>query len=377
MQPRGAGVVYRKPSAGSPEMAVTPLRSRVPTGRLSRAIGVYGLLLLTVLLIVFFSLLLPSTFPTALNFRAILSDKAEVAFVSLAAMIPLATNKFDLSIGYGLGLSHILVIGLQVQQGLPWPLAVLAVCCIGLAVGTINGLLVEAAQIDSFIATLGTGSVLYAISFAYTGGQQIVGNLPSAFVEINNAAPLGIPAPAIYVVLLAIGMWLAFEYLPVGRYLYAIGANPRAAELTGIPKRRYVVLAFAGSGLITAFAGVVLGAKLQIGQSNVGNEFLLPAFVGALLGSTAIKLGRVNVWGTITAVLVLAIGISGIEQLGSSFFVEPLFNGTTLLIAVGLAGYAARRRVRTAVIEEERAMAMAAPSQEDPPGVDPEAGVKS
>src|SRR2546430_12806271 len=99
-------------------MAAARLRSRFLTGRLSRAIGVYGLLLLTVLLIAFFSLLLPSTFPTPLNFRAILSDKAEVAFVSLAAMIPLATNKFDLSIGYGLGLAHILVIGLQVQQGL-------------------------------------------------------------------------------------------------------------------------------------------------------------------------------------------------------------------------------------------------------------------
>jgi ribose transport system permease protein len=100
----------------------------------------------------------------------------------------------------------------------------------------------------------------------------------------------------------------------------------------------------------------VLGSKLQIGQANVGNEFLLPAFVGALLGSTAIRVGRVNVWGTLVAVAVLAVGISGIEQLGSSFFVEPLFNGTTLLIAVGLAGFAARRRVRIAVREDERAM---------------------
>jgi ribose transport system permease protein len=324
--------------------------------RPAQILGPYGLLLLTALLVVFFSLLLPSTFPTALNVRAILSDKSTVAFLSLAAMIPLSTNKFDLSIGFGVGLAHILAIGLQVQLGVPWPLAVLAVMLIGLTVGTINGLLVEAAQIDSFIATLGTGSVLYAISFAYTGGQQIVGVLPPQFIAINGSTPLGIPAPAIYVFVLALAMWVAYEYLPIGRYLYAIGSNPRAAELSGIPKRRYVIFAFAASGLITASAGVVLGSKLQIGQANVGNEFLLPAFVGALLGSTAIRVGRVNVWGTLVAVAVLAVGISGIEQLGSSFFVEPLFNGTTLLIAVGLAGFAARRRVRIGVREDERAM---------------------
>ena len=304
----------------------------------------YGLLLAIVLLIILFSLLLPSTFLTAITFRSILSDQSIVALVALAQMIPLAANKFDLSVGYGIGLAHILSIGLQVNAGLPWPITVGLVCSTGLMIGILNGLLVEAAQIDSFIATLGTGSILYAISIAYTGGQQIVGPLPHGFTEINDMSLLGIPAPAIYVLVLAIALWVAFEYMPIGRYIYAIGANPRAAQLVGIPKSRYVVLAFAASGLTTAFAGVVLGAKLQVGQSNVGPPYLLPSFVGALLGSTAFRLARVNVWGTIVAVTLLSIGIAGIEQLGSSFYVEPLFNGTTLLIAVGLAGLTSRRQ---------------------------------
>jgi ribose transport system permease protein len=304
----------------------------------------YGLLFVTVALIILFTFLLPSTFLTALTFRSILSDQSIVALVSLAQMIPLAANKFDLSVGYGIGLAHILSIGFQVEAGLPWPIAVFLVCAVGLAVGVLNGLLVEAAQIDSFIATLGTGSILYAISIAYTGGQQIVGQLPAGFTAINDLVFFGVPAPAIYVLVLAVVLWIAFEYLPMGRYIYAIGANPKAAELVGINKSRFVVLAFAASGLITAFAGVVLGAKLQIGQSNVGPPYLLPSFVGALLGSTAFRLARVNVWGTIVAVILLSIGIAGIEQLGSSFYVEPLFNGTTLLIAVGLAGMTSRRR---------------------------------
>jgi ribose transport system permease protein len=315
----------------------------------------YGLLLVTVILIILFTVLLPSTFLTLLTFRSILSDQSIVALVSLAQMIPLAANKFDLSVGYGIGLAHILSVGFQVEAGVPWQGAVLLVCAIGLIVGIINGLLVEAAQIDSFIATLGTGSILYAISIAYTGGQQIVGQLPDGFTAINDMLILGVPAPAVYVLVLAVTLWICFEYLPIGRYIYAIGANPRAAQLVGIPKSRYVVLAFAASGLITAIAGVILGAKLQIGQSNVGPPYLLPSFVGALLGSTAFRLARVNVWGTIVAVILLSVGIAGIEQLGSSFYVEPLFNGVTLLIAVGLAGLTSRRQKSSGVVASQRA----------------------
>ena len=80
---------------------------------------------------------------------------------------------------------------------------------------------------------------------------------------------------------------------------------------------------------------------------------MLPSFVGALLGATTVKPGRVNIWGTIIAVMMLAIGISGIQQLGGAFYVEPLFNGLTLIIAVGLAGFAVRRRMR-AKVEENR-----------------------
>ena len=134
--------------------------------------------------------------------------------------------------------------------------------------------------------------------------------------------------------------------MPAGRRLYATGANRKAAELTGVPARRLVMGAFVTSGLIVGLAGVILAARLQVAQSSVGPEFLLPAFVGALLGATTVRPGRVNAWGTIIAVLVLAVGIAGLQQLGNSFFVEPIFQGAALIISVGLAGYAARRRKR-------------------------------
>ncbi len=312
--------------------------------RLTRLLPVYGLLILTIILIALFSIILPDTFPTLLDLRSIIADKAIIALLSLAAMIPMASGKIDLTVGYGIVIWHILAISLQTMYGLPWPLAVAVVLLLGAVVGLINGLLVEVAYIDSFIATLGTGTALYAIALWHTGGRQVLGNLPRGFLALNGTMVFGLPIAGFYVLGLAVILWFALEHLPIGRYLYAIGANPRAAALNGIPVRRYTVAAFVASGLLTAIAGVLLASKLRIGQASVGLEYLLPALVGAFLGSTTIKPGRVNVWGTIIGVAILAVGIAGIQQFGGSFWVEPMFNSITLLVAIGIAGYAQRRR---------------------------------
>ncbi len=312
--------------------------------RLIRLAPVYGLVILTVLLIGLFSILLPNTFPTLLNLRAILSDKAIIALLSLAAMIPMVAGRIDLTVGYGIVLWHILAISFQVNFGMPWPLAVAIVIILGAITGVLNGILVEVAKIDAFIATLGTGTVLYAIALWHSGGRQVVGALDPAFYQLSGKWVLGLPITAFYVAAVSLLMWFVLEFTPVGRFLYAIGANQKAAELNGIPTRKYVVAAFVASGTLSAIAGVLLASKLRIGQASVGLEFLLPALVGAFLGSTTIKPGRVNVWGTIIGVTILAVGISGIQQFGGSFWVEPLFNGATLLIAIGIAGYAQRKK---------------------------------
>ena len=144
--------------------------------RLGRAIPVYGLLMLTVALALLFSALLPDTFPTLFNLRAILSDKSVIALLALAATIPMITGKIDLTVGYGIVLWHILAISLQTRLGLPWPVAVLIVLACAALFGVLNGLLVELVQIDSFIATLGTGTVIYALAMWHSGGRQVVGD---------------------------------------------------------------------------------------------------------------------------------------------------------------------------------------------------------
>jgi ribose transport system permease protein len=319
-------------------------------GSIGIKVGTYGLPILAVAIFILFSLLLPDTYPTASNLQAILSNQSIPALLALAAMIPIVTAKFDLSMGYSLGLSHVIVMYFLVNSTYSWQV----ICLIAIAgtsvVGLVNGLLVEFAQIDSFIATLGTGSVLYALSGWITGGGRIVPpieGLPVGFTNLMNAHFLGLPIGAYYIIALVLILVIVLEYLPVGRGLYVIGSNPRAAELIGIPKRRYVILAFVASSAITGFAGCLLAAQQQVGNPSIGSEYLLPAFVGALLGSTTIRLGRANALGTLVAVAILAIGVAGIQQLGADFWATPLFNGLTLLAAVGLAGYSARRRLKS------------------------------
>jgi ribose transport system permease protein len=328
--------------------AIEPTRTELANlsfgPKVIRLLPVYGLPILAVLLVILFSILLPTTFPTMLNLRSILGDKSIIAMLALAATIPMMAGRIDLTVGYGIVMWHVLAISLQTIFGLEWWVAALIVLLLGTLVGAINGILVEVAQIDSFIATLGTGTILYALALWHTEGRQVFGSLPPEFTKLFTTSLLGLPIATFYVLGLSLILWIASEFMPIGRMLYAIGANQRAAVLNGIPSRRFVVGAFMLSGFICAFAGVILAAKLRIGQASVGLEYLLPALVGAFLGSTTIRPGRVNIWGTVVGVGILAIGISGIQQFGGAFYVEPLFNGATLLIAIGIAGYAQRRR---------------------------------
>jgi ribose transport system permease protein len=315
---------------------------------LANFVAVYGLLVVFLLIMVIFGLLRPASFFSATNINTILVSQSVTAILALGEMIPLATKQFDLSIGYLLGMAQVLVVGLQVLQGLSWPEATAIILVLSLLAGFLNGTLVTWFGIDSFIATMGTGTLFYGVTNWYSNGEQIGGmNLPASFTNLTQIV-YGIPLPALYVAVIAIILWLVTERLPVGRNLYVIGANVRAAELTGINVKRHVMGAFVASGLLSGFAGIVLGSILQTGTPSVGPEYLLPAFAATLLGATSIKPGRVNVVGTLLSVLVLAFSFSGVQQLGAPFYVQYFFNGGILIVAVGLSVYATQRRRRAA-----------------------------
>lgn len=317
-----------------------------------RILTIYGMVILAVLLFVVFAIAKPGTFPTLLNFQLLASAKAPLLIIALAVTVPMITGKIDLSAGYAAGLWQVMALSWQVH-GLDFRLTILLCLLGGALIGLLNSLLIELAQVDAFIATLATGQVIYAITMWYTGGQQVTdaaGVRAKAFDELATWSLGPIPGPFVMAVIVAVIMWAVMEFLPVGRYLYAVGANPAAARLTGIPRRACVAAAMTSSGVLAALAGVLLAARQAgIAQANIGPDFLMPALAAAFLGSTTIKPGRVNALGTVLGVFITTIGISGLQQLlPGNFFLEPLFNGLTLIAAITIASMASRQRLARA-----------------------------
>jgi ribose transport system permease protein len=334
-------------SGSNPDLTHVPQgseRPRLMPETASHLVATYGLLVVFVLVILIFGVIRPESFLSATNLDSILVSQSITALLALAEMIPLATRQFDLSVGYHLGVAQVLIVGLQVREGMDFLEAGTLILTLSLLIGYMNGILVTRFKIDSFIATMGTGTLLYGIANWYSNGEQIVGiNLSEIFTDMTQVLH-GIPLPALYVAFVAIILWIVTERLPLGRNLYVIGANPRAAELLGININNHVLGTFVASGLLSGIAGLLLGSMLQTGTPSVGPEYLLPAFAATLLGATSIKPGRVNVVGTLLSVLVLAFSFSGVQQLGAPFYVQYFFNGSILIIAVGLSIYAARKR---------------------------------
>ena len=323
-----------------------PDRLRQLARTLLRGERPYMLYIAFAILLVVFSLASP-WFLSLDNFLNIGRQTALVSIIAVGMTFVIIARQIDLSVGSTLALSGMIAALAMAHIDNNWFVGAVAGIGTGALVGLINGVLVTRAKINSFIATLGSGTLLLGLNQWYTGGRQVVGVLPHDFILLSARIDhTGIPATVVYVLVISLVLWVVFDYLPLGRFLYIIGDSPRAAELSGISATTHVTLAFIASGTLAAFAGIILQAQLQVGQSTVGQELMLPAFTGALLGATAIRPGRPNVWGTVLAVAVLAVAVAGLTQLGAPFFVENLFNGAMLILAVGLAVATHRRRER-------------------------------
>jgi ribose transport system permease protein len=292
-------------------------------------------------LIILFSFWVPDTFPTSDNAKIIAGDQAITAMLALGIIIPLAAGVFDLSFAGVLGVSVAIVGYLQSNGWNVWLSAAAAIAA-GAFIGCANGFIVVQLRVNSFIATLGMSSLLVAAEFWITDGKQIT-EFNSTFLDLGTKPILGIPLPFYVMIVLAIIIYIVIEYLPIGRYLYASGGNAQAARLAGVRVNNVVFGSLVASALTAGITGVVLAARIGTASPEIGPSYLLPAFSAVFLGSTQIKPGRVNVIGTLVAVYLLATGVKGLQLAGAPSYINDLFNGAALIIAVALAARSARR----------------------------------
>jgi ribose transport system permease protein len=298
------------------------------------------------LLILLFALVDPGTFATWRNFQTIFTTQAVSACVALAALLPLVAGEFDLSLGYNLGFAGI--VGAQVGAHGGSALTVVAATLgVGLLIGVVNGLLVVSLRINSFIATLAVGIGLSGISEGVSGGQTLFQGIPQSLLQFGQGTWLTLVYPFWIVIGLVAVFWYLMEWTPFGRQLYAVGGSPSVARLSGIKTGNLKVTAFAIAGVLAALGGLFSLAQTGSANPSYGSSTLLPAYAAVFLGVTAFRRGTYNVRGTAIAVLLVAVGVSGLELLGAPVWIEPVFDGAVLLVAV-LTSRAEVRRVESA-----------------------------
>jgi ribose transport system permease protein len=266
----------------------------------------------------------------------------------MAAMMALVIGGFDLSITSVLSFAGVLVIGLQGRNGITWPLAVVICLIMGVAAGAINGLIVSRLRLNSFVVTLATQTIIVGFITWYTGGQVLFLQVAPGFTAAGQNTIGGFVIP-LFLALGVVGvLWYVLEQTPMGREMYATGSNYEAARLAGVRTARLTVVGFVIAGLLAALAGVVQAAKVGSGQPDIGTSYLLPGFASAFLGASAVRVGRFNPIGTLLGVLLVATGFSGLVLLNVALWVQPLFYGLVLLLAIGAPKIAENVRARRA-----------------------------
>jgi ribose transport system permease protein len=328
---------HQEPLAAADTSPATAPRRARPRLRPQLYTGIY----IWALFILVFGLWVPDTFLTTLTAQTLAGEQAVTAIVALGLLLPLAAGVFDLSVGSMVGLSAIVVASLTAKASVPLVPAIALTLLLGAVVGALNAFLVVGVGIDSFIATLGMSSVLLAPSHAVSG-DRIVDGVPDSLTGLTDGHVLGVPVIAVYMLVIAGVVWYVLEHTPFGRRMAATGSGREAARLAGVRTDRLTCLSLISSAVFASIAGVLLASKLSTATPDLGPAYLLPSFAAAFLGTTQIKPGRFNVWGTLVAIFLLATGVKGLQLVGATGWVTDLFNGLGLILAVGLSLWGAR-----------------------------------
>ncbi|MGH9067071.1 MAG: ABC transporter permease [Acidimicrobiales bacterium] len=324
-----------------PEAGPKPRRGRTwLTGGLQRA----SVPLAWVAIVIIFGGLRPSTFLTVGNFGTIFGSQAVLVVLTLGLLLPLRAGDYDLSVAGTLTLSAMIIGVLNGNDHVNIGLAILASLAMGLTVGIVNGAFVRIFGINPFIVTLGMGTLLLGVVLLISGDQTFAGISTGLVGAVVIDRFLGIPLEFYYGVAACVLIWYLFTYTAIGRRLLFVGTGRNVARLSGIRTGRVRMGALIGAALLAAVAGILYAGTSGSADPTSGASFLLPAYAAAYLGATTIVPGRFNAWGTIISAYFLVTGVTGLAILGVRTWVQDVFYGGALVIAVALSQLARRRQ---------------------------------
>jgi ribose/xylose/arabinose/galactoside ABC-type transport system permease subunit len=301
----------------------------------------WSLLVAFIAAFIFFAIARPHTFLTWDNARAILDDSSVACVFAVGVTVILVIGEFDLSVGFVAGLAGAAGVSAMAFHGWGAGAAVALAIGAGGVCGLANGVAVAYVRIPSFIATLAVGSIAAAIELAVTK-TAIFQGLSGSYLRIATTDIATIPLRAIIAAAVALLFLVVLRTTIYGRHASAVGDNPAAARLTGVPVERVRTTAFVLAGLTAGLAAVLVTSSAGQYYPNLGTGYLLPAYAAAFLG---LSLGgglRFNVLGSYLGVLLLDMVSTGLTMMNQPSWIAALVQGIVLLVAV--AGVAVRRR---------------------------------
>jgi ribose transport system permease protein len=301
----------------------------------------FGVVVVWGVLIVVFAFWDSPDFFTTASFQTIFGSEAVLLFLALALMIPLIVGEFDLSIVGTMSVSLQIVGWLNVLHHWPIGIAVVLALLAAVIIGAINAFFVVSVGVDSIVVTLGSGTLWTGVGYAIY--STTIPNISQTLINVSTNTILGLPLFFYYGLVLMLVMWYVLTFTPLGRYLYFVGANRSVSRLAGIPVLRIRASSLIASALLSGLAGVLLCGALGSSSPSISDAYLLPAFAAVFLGTTTISPGRFNPIGTFVAVYFLTTGITGLELKGLTGWIEDVFYGASLVIAVALTRVVANR----------------------------------
>jgi ribose transport system permease protein len=324
------------PTPGTPP---TPARM----SRRGKALESVMLPIAWILVIVGFGIHSPNAFLSVSNFSNIFGSQAVLFVLTIALLMPLTNGDLDLSIGALSGLVSMVVAVLNVNDHV----AIVPCIAIGLAVGLfcglINGLIIVRFDVNPFIITLATGTVFGGIQEWISNEQTIVGVSTKLSEWTFDREVLGIPIEFYYGIVIMLIMWYVLTFTAFGQRALFVGQSREVARLSGFRVGSMRIWGFVIAGFIAAISGVLFVGTTGSASAGTGANLLLPAYAAAFLGLTTIQPGRFNALGSGISVYFLATGVAGLELLGAQDYVQSLFYGVVLVIAVVLSRLVNRR----------------------------------
>jgi len=325
--------------------------------RIQDAVVKYGFIAITVILFLYFSLTEPA-FATSSSLFLLLKFASVTAILGLGVTFTMVVGGLDLSIGATAGLTVQLAAMTMVFYNLTGTTAVVIALIGGVVVGLMNAFLIVVAKIPDLLATLGMMFVIMGAKLIPVSGQSVSsgmvlrdgsvapGSFTPEFLKIDRGFLGPVPLPVVIMLVLVVASWFFLSRTTWGRLMYAIGANPEAARLSGVRVGLYRGLAYVISGLFASIAGLILVSRIGQGDVNAGASSLLEAVAVALVGTSVLGLAKPNAWGTFLGALLIGIVLTGLTMKGFQYYHQDTAKGLVLIVALLFSFTISRRKVR-------------------------------